>query len=129
MGGGMEQLTQSIYVGTEFSIEAYVQENGDSPATEWLDNLNQKERSKFIALFKRLGDIGKIYDETKFKHLTGSDHIYEFKYDSNRVLSFFFKGKKVILTHGFTKKSQKTPSGEIEKGEAIKKEFERRSKQ
>lgn len=35
--------------------------------------------------------------------------------DISRVLYFFVVGKKVILTNGFVKKTQKTPPREIEK--------------
>ena len=31
-----------------------------------------------------------------------------------RVLYFFYYGGRIILTHGFTKKTQKTPRAEIE---------------
>lgn len=34
--------------------------------------------------------------------------------DISRVLYFFYIGKKVILTNGFIKKTQKTPQKEIE---------------
>ena len=70
-----------------------------------------------------MGDQGKIYNVQKFKHLAGSDQIFEFKADSGRVLCFFFVNKRIILTHGFSKKSQKTPKGEIERAEALKQYF------
>ena len=91
-----------------------------------MDSLNTKHQAKFAALFERLGDIGKIYNEQKFKHLTESEQIFEFKVDNKRVLSFFFVGRRVILTHGFEKKSQKTPRNEITRAEKLKKEFEER---
>lgn len=74
--------------------------------------------------FVRLGDHGKIWNERKFKHLEGSDQIFEFKVDIHRILCFFFVGKRVILTHGFQKAGQKTPKGEIERAEMVKKEFD-----
>jgi phage-related protein len=39
-------------------------------------------------------------------------------------LALIFNG--IILSHGFSKKGDKTPKGEIEKAEAIKREFENR---
>ena len=36
---------------------------------------------------------------------------------------FFHVGKRIILTHGFTKKSNKTPKGEIVRAEIIKRDF------
>jgi phage-related protein len=40
-----------------------------------------------------------------------------------RVFSFFDKGQLVILVHGFQKKTQKTPSKEIELAEKLKKQY------
>jgi phage-related protein len=70
-----------------------------------------------------LADAGKLWNERKFKHLEGSEQIFEFKVDDGRVLCFFFIGQRVILTHGFSKKSAKTPKGEIERAEKLKAEF------
>jgi phage-related protein len=91
-----------------------------------LEELPDKKQAKFAALSARLGDIGKIYNEQKFKHLTGTKQIFEFKVDDSRILTFFFAGKRMILTHGFTKKNRKTPRKEIEMAEQIKEEFEQR---
>ncbi len=35
--------------------------------------------------------------------------------DISRVLYFFVVGRKIILTSGFVKKTQKTPPGEIDR--------------
>ncbi len=40
-----------------------------------------------------------------------------------RVFSFFDKGKLIILVNGFKKKTQKTPKGEIELAEKLKKQY------
>lgn len=56
------------------------------------------------------------------------DGIFELrtKQGSNitRVLYFFFIGKKVILTNGFVKKSQKTPKAEKELAKKYKADYE-----
>jgi len=38
----------------------------------------------------------------------------------------FFMNNSVVLTHGFVKKSQKTPAGEIERAEAYRRDFLKR---
>ena len=121
-------LTHSIYRGQVFHVEALVLANGSAPAEEWLDSLSSKQQQKFAALFKWLADTGKIWNEQKFKHLEGSEQIFEFKVDDGRVLCFFFVGQRVILTHGFAKKSAKTPKGEIARAEKYKNEFTERTK-
>jgi len=118
-----------VYDGEIFRIEFYVAVGGAVQAEEWLESLTAKQQQKFAALFVRLGDHGKIWNEQKFKHLTSSDQVFEFKVDDGRILSFFYFGKRLILTHGFTKKPSKTPKGEIERAEAYKKDFEQREKQ
>jgi len=65
--------------------------------------------------------------EKFFKHLTGSDGIFEVRVevgsDIFRVFSFFDKGKIVVLVNGFQKKTQKTPKSEIKIAEKLKKEY------
>jgi phage-related protein len=62
--------------------------------------------------------------EKYFKHISGSDGIYEVRVevgsDIFRVFCFFDKGKLVVLANGFQKKTQKTPQNEIEQAERIK---------
>jgi phage-related protein len=51
--------------------------------------------------------------------MTGTDGLYEIRieYQGNiyRIFSCFDEGNLVVLFNGFQKKSQKTPTGEIEK--------------
>ncbi|MDP3360329.1 MAG: type II toxin-antitoxin system RelE/ParE family toxin [Lutibacter sp.] len=65
-----------------------------------------------------------IIPEKFFKHLTGSDGIFEIRVevgsDIFRVFSFFDKGKIVVLVNGFQKKTQKTPKSEIKMAEKLK---------
>lgn len=48
--------------------------------------------------------------------------------DISRVFYFFFDEKKIILTNGFIKKTQKTPETEIEKALKYKADYERRKR-
>ena len=41
-----------------------------------------------------------------------------------RALYFHVVGNRYIITHGFTKKTQKTPASEIKHAKELKKEFE-----
>ena len=60
-----------------------------------------------------------------FQHLT--DGLYEvrveFQGNIYRIFSCFDEGDLVVLFNGFQKKSQKTPTGEIEKALKIKTEY------
>jgi phage-related protein len=62
-----------------------------------------------------------------FEHVTGTDGLYEIRveYGGNiyRIFSCFDESRLVVLFNGFQKKSQKTPTGEIEKALKIKAEY------
>jgi len=118
-----------VYLGAALRVEFYQSASGESPAEEWLEGQSATKQQKFAALFAWMGDQGKLWNERKFKHLTGSEQIFEFKAEDGRVLCFFVLGKRLVLTHGFSKKGDKTPKGEIERAEAIKKDFLMREKQ
>ena len=62
-----------------------------------------------------------------FKHLTGTNGLYEIRieFQSNiyRVFCCFDEGNLVVLFNGFQKKAQKTPRKEIEKALKIREEY------
>src|SRR5436190_24171086 len=116
------ETTRAVYQGSIFAIEFYVKHSGEALAEAWLESQSEAMQAKFAALFAWMGEHGRIANERKFKHLTGSDQIFEFKADDGRILCFFFFGKRIILTHGFRKKGDKTPKGEIARAEALKQE-------
>lgn len=103
------------YEGPCFTIEWYYDENGTSQALDYFNRLGDAQKRKVLMLFKRIGDSGKISDITKFRN--EGDEIYAFKPQPDRFLSFFFMGKKIIVTNAFCKRSQKLP--ECEKQRAI----------
>ena len=57
--------------------------------------------------------------EKYFKHLSGTDGLYEIRveFGSNiyRIFSFFDAGKLIIAINGFQKKTSKTPKSKIDK--------------
>lgn len=61
-----------------------------------------------------------------FKHITGTG-IYEIRVQPGnniyRIFCFFDEGNIIVIGHGFHKKTQKTPAGEIEKAITIKKAY------
>ena len=81
---------------------------------------------KIIWTWKLIETIDRV-PEKYFKHLTGTNGLYEVRVevgsDIYRVFSFFDKGKLVILINGFQKKTQKTPKKEIEIAEKLKSQY------
>ncbi len=95
----------------------------------YLDFFNaQKEavRKKFNWTLQLIANHDRI-PEKFFKHISGSEGIYEVRVevgsDIFRVFSFFDKGSLVVLVNGFQKKTQKTPKAEIALAEKLKKEY------
>jgi phage-related protein len=62
-----------------------------------------------------------------FQHLEGTNGLYEIRVEFQgniyRIFCCFDEGQVVILFNGFQKKSQRTPSGELDKAEKIRNEY------
>lgn len=85
-------------------------------------------RAKMASTISILQDNGNELREPYSKHL--SDGIFELRAkvgsDITRVLYFFCIGRRIILTNGFIKKTQKTPLSEIEKAKKYREDYLRR---
>ncbi len=83
----------------------------------------QKKLNWTLQLIATVERIPKKY----FDHITNSTGLFEIRVevgsDIYRVFSFFDKGNLIILINGFQKKTQKTPQGEIELAEKLKKQY------
>lgn len=101
------------YQGSCFTIEWYYNEKGISEAYNYYSQLPPQRRRKVLALFKHMGEMGKIFDKTKFRY--EGDQVYTFKPQPDRFLCFFFTSKKIIITNAFEKKTNKLPKHEKEK--------------
>jgi phage-related protein len=102
--------------------------DGKCPAQEFIDSLPGKVAQKIVWVLKLLEDL-EIVPSSYFKKLVGTEEIWEcrIQFGSNTYRIFcFFIDNSVILTHGFVKKSQKTPAGEIERAEAYRRDFLKR---
>ncbi|MCB0479493.1 MAG: type II toxin-antitoxin system RelE/ParE family toxin [Crocinitomicaceae bacterium] len=90
---------------------------------DFLQKLDEKAREKVIY---NIDKATYVNDPKLFKKL--NDHIWEFrtiyKKTQYRILAFWDKNDKtetlVLTTHGFIKKTQKTPKSELEKAEKIR---------
>lgn len=98
------------YQGNALIVEWFFDENGNSDSLDYFESLSDTQKRKTLMLFKRMGDFGKISDITKFRN--EGDKVFAFKPQPERFLSFFYTGKKIVITNGFRKKSQKLPEKE-----------------
>ncbi len=114
---------REFYAGTWGSITLATQQDGTSIFDNFIEELNVAEQTKLLALLKRAADMGprNINDGEKFKKLEGD--LFEFKSFQTRV-PCFYDGRKIVLTHGYKKKQDKTPRREIDRALRIKQEYE-----
>ena len=109
----------------DFEVVFYDLPNGKEPAKEFLEGLDLKMQAKMIRTISLLQHNGTSLREPYSKPL--DDGIFELRAkvgsDISRVLYFFFVGRRIVLTNGFIKKTQKTPAGEIDKAKVYRKEY------
>lgn len=100
----------------EWSIEFYLDEEGESPVRAFLATLDRKTLTRFDWSIEQLKILNVYAHEPLVKHIDGK--LWELRRASNgniyRVMYFFFTGRKIVFVHGFQKKTQKTPQREIE---------------
>ncbi len=92
---------------------------------DFLDFLPPKVAQKVSWVLGLLEDLD-IIPSQYFSKMSGTDDIWEcrVRLESNIYRIFaFWDGNKIILTHGFIKKTQKIPAKEIEKAENYKKDY------
>ena len=108
-----------------FEIEFYETEDGRRPVEEFLDSLDSKMSAKMIALMEILEEKG-ITLRLPYSESLG-DGIFElvckFGSDITRALYFFYVDKRIIITNGFVKKTNRTPPGEIKLAKQRRKDW------
>jgi phage-related protein len=106
-------------------IQFYRRPNGQCPVEEYLESLTDKQTEKIFFVLELIETVPNIPVKF-FKKLKGTDDIWEVRVrvgnDIFRLLGFREGNEYIILNHAFTKKTQKTPTREIEVAERRKKE-------
>ena len=106
----------------------YQQSDGTEPARKFLDELDVKMRAKMVRTIAIFEENGVNLREPYSKLL--DDGIFELRAqvgtDISRVLYFFIVGQRAILTHGFIKKTNKTPPAEIARAKQYRLDYLKR---
>lgn len=115
-----------------YSVRFYKDRNGREPLKEYLSELGSKTDKNSRVNFNKIRDYIKILSEygTRagepfVKHIKGE--IWELRPLRNRILFFAYDGEQFILLSHFIKKTQKTPSSEIEKAQRLISDYKERS--
>jgi len=109
----------------KFNIVIYAKADGTEPTAEFLNSLGEKMHAKALLKISILGELGNELREPDTKYL--GDGILELRIQQSnnisRILYFFMQGRKIVLTHGFIKKTQKTPAKEIRRCKKYRKDY------
>jgi len=98
----------------------------DCPLFEFLEKLRRDDQNEFArlrALLDRTAEYGTVRNEQKFRFFN-AEKVFEFKTRGGvRVMGFWDEGRVIICSHGFLKKSQKTPERELARAVAARAEY------
>jgi phage-related protein len=112
----------------QFQVEFYDTEDGRTPTQEFLDSLEPRMNAKMVGLMEILEEKGRSLREPYPAPL--EDGIFELRAiqgsNISRALFFFYVEGRIVITHGFIKKTQKTPRAQIELAKKYRADFLRR---
>lgn len=112
----------------EWNIEFYQDRQGNKPVKTFLDTLSHETQVKILRYFKLLKEYGILLKEPYTRQVKGKIREVRLRDDTGfiRVFYFSFTGKRIIMLHGFIKKTSKTPAEEIIKAEKRMNDFLKR---
>ena len=90
-------------------ITLYETESGRCPVADFIESIKFRiDRAKIMMVFEGIETI-QLISPSVFKKLKGSSGLWEIKIREARFLGFYVTPRKLVLLHGFNKKSTKTP--------------------
>ena len=111
-----------------YEVSFYEKKDGTQPVKEFLDETDLKMAAKIIQSIDLLKEYGPALREPYSKPI--GNGIFELRSkagsDISRVLYFFVVGRKIILTNGFIKKTQKTPLAQIKLAKKYREDYLKR---
>jgi len=111
-----------------FEVYYYQLPNGDKPVKQFIDSLDYNMRAKALGSIEILSKFGNKLREPYSKSM--GKGLYElrirFAGDIARIFYFFIVNNRIILTNGFTKKTQKTPQNDLSLARKYKADYEKR---
>src|SRR5215813_7839543 len=110
-----------------YTIAAHVRPNRYCPYNDYLAELRRsgakKDEAKILQAVVRLRERG-AQELAQIALAKKMNDVWELRPKSHRIFFFFDSGRQTyVLLHGYRKKSQKTPSDEIEMAERLRAEY------
>ncbi len=111
----------------KLEFETYERLSGHDEFKEWIKELPRKDRAKMYRVINDTEEFGMLIAQ-RLKWVKKIDkNLYELrsKVGSNiqRAIYFHVEGTRFVITHGFTKKTDKTPLAQINHAQELKKEW------
>ena len=118
-----------------WNIKFYKKKDGEAPVKKFFKSLPQKHRAKAYWIIELLKEYGTNLREPYTKSIKGEKYkgIWElrvkFAGDISRIFYFIPVKNTFILLHGFIKKTNATPKGELETAKHYMEDYLRRCKE
>lgn len=114
---GLDNHINFGIIKMEFTIEFYTDPRRRKPVKEFLEKVFKRNKRLWAQTIKGLEKIKlRDYHKEPLSKALG-DSLWEIRIRSRsdilRIIYTFIKGRRIILLHGFVKKTQKTPKGEL----------------
>lgn len=110
----------SLWDNSTYEICAYAANRDRCQITTFLKSVSERERKKMTALLMRAAHHGPPRNRQKCQKMMGED-FWEFKAAQQRIFWCYDPGKRnrIVLLHGFIKKTAQTPKNQLEAGRQV----------
>lgn len=99
---------------SDWQIEFFTNSDGNSPVIDFINTLTTEERVKIRNHLRLLRDSNIRLGMPQAKPLKGHKPLWELRPMPNRLVYVAVSGRRFVILHAFTKKSQKTLQKEID---------------
>jgi phage-related protein len=100
----------------EWSVVFFIDDQGRSPVEDFLGSLDLKTQRRLRWSIEQLRVRNVQARPPLTRHL--EDKLWELREESQtniyRLVYFFFTGRQIVFVHGFQKKTDRTPPGELD---------------
>lgn len=116
----------------KWTVDYYRTERGDKPVKTFIDSLPEKMRAKNMREISLLEEFGTNMPAPYVKQLRGKDNdgLWELRVklssDITRIFYFYPEGNRILLLHGFLKKTESTPPAELKTAQTRMKDAKKR---
>jgi len=100
----------------DWTVEYYMDSGGREPVGDFIDSLPTEVQAKVLRLIDLLADYGVLFKEPYTRQIRGKLRELRITTKSGeiRVFYFAFADRRLVLLHGFVKKTRRTPIRDIE---------------